>query len=44
MIDMGGHMPMFTLEMNIFSFISSETPDMCVDTFQIGLVFLIQSI
>ena len=40
MIAMRGHMPRFTLEMNIFSFISSETPEMGIETFRtVTIVF-----
>ena len=42
--DLWGHMPRFTLKMNIFPSISLETPKMCVETLRTGLVFLRQSI
>ena len=37
---MGDHMPRFTLEINIFLFISSETPEMGTETFRtVTIVF-----
>ena len=38
-IDLSGHMPMFTLKMNVFPSISLETPKMCVETLRTVLVF-----
>ena len=38
-IDLRGHMPRFTLKMNIFPSISVETTYMCVETLRTGLVF-----
>ena len=32
MIDLSGHMPRFTLKMNVFPSIYLETPYMCVET------------
>ena len=32
MIDLRGHMPRFTLKMNVFPSISMESPKMCVET------------
>ena len=43
-IDLRGHMPRFTLKMNVFPSISLEMPEMCVLTIRTGLVFLRQSI
>ena len=39
MIDLRGHMPRFTLKMNVFLSISLETPKMCVETLRTGLCF-----
>ena len=39
MIDLRGHMPRFTLKMNVMLSISLETPKMCVETLRTGLVF-----
>ena len=39
MIDLRGHMPRFTLKMNIMLSISLETPKMSVETLRTGLVF-----
>ena len=39
-IDFMGHMPRFTLKMNIFPYISWEIPDMCVETLRTVLDFL----
>ena len=43
-INLKGHMPRFTLKMNIFLSFFSETPYMSVETIRTGLVFLRQSI
>ena len=37
--DLRGHMPRFTLKVNVFPSISLETPYMCVETLTTGLVF-----
>ena len=39
-IDLRGHMPSFTLKMNIFPSISLELPEMCVETVRTGFVFM----
>ena len=39
-----GHMPRFTLRMNVFQSISLETPKICVETLRTGLIFPRQSI
>ena len=44
MIDLRGHMPRFTLNMNIFPSIFLETPQMSVETLITGTVFLSRSI
>ena len=38
-IDLRGHMPRFTLKVNIFPYISWETLDMCVETLRTMLIF-----
>ena len=38
-IDLRGHMPRFTLKMNIFPPISLELPEMHVETIRTGFVF-----
>ena len=38
-IDLRGHMPRFTLKMNVFPSICLETPLMCIETLRTGLVF-----
>ena len=43
-IDLKGHMPRFTLKMNVFQCNSLETTYMCVETLRTGLVFLRQLI
>ena len=43
-INLRGHMPRFTWKMNIFSSISLEMPEMCVETVRTELVFLRWSI
>ena len=43
-IDLTGHMPRFTLKMNVFPSISLETPQMSVETLITGTVFLRRSI
>ena len=44
MIDLRGHMPRFTLKMNVFPSISLESPEMCVETIRTGFVFMRRSI
>ena len=39
MINLRGHMPRFTLKMNVFPSICLETPLMCIETLRTGLVF-----
>ena len=39
MINSQGHMPRFTLKMNIFPSIFLEMPEMCVETLRTGLIF-----
>ena len=43
-IGLRGHMPRFTLKMNVFPSISLESPEMCVETIRTGFVFLRRSI
>ena len=38
-INLRGHMPRFTVKMNVFPSISLETPKMCVQTLTTGLNF-----
>ena len=38
-INLRGHMPRFTLKVNIFPSISWETPDMCVETLRTMFIF-----
>ena len=38
-INLRGHMPRFTLKMNVFPSISWETPEMCVETLRTVLIF-----
>ena len=39
-IDLRGHMPRFTLKMNVFPSISLESPQMCVETIRSGFIFM----
>ena len=43
-IDLRGHMPSFTLKMNVFPSISLELPEMWVETIRTGFVFMRQLI
>ena len=40
MINLRGHMPRFTLKMNVLPSISLETQEMCVETLRTVLIFL----
>ena len=44
MIDLMGHMPRFTLKMNVFPSVSLELPEMCVETIRTGFIFTRQLI
>ena len=39
-IDLRGHMPRFTLKINVFPSISWESPEMCVETVTTGFIFM----
>ena len=40
MMDLRGHMPRFTLKMNVFPSISLELPEMYVETVRTGFIFM----